>query len=164
MGRLLAIDGFGHHETPAIVRVNQPTFGVLNAGLTAHRDKKGIVEFFRPGDVVTPDHNMAEHSILSSSESHVACRLRPTSSTRCTGWGQYAAAMIGKREKSLSPSPSPAACDSWVMPSPIRSKITSCTNAEAIVNPTTEARKVYLTPNWPASQPVSGIMIAEATI
>src|SRR5205085_10871572 len=50
--------------------VKQPTFGVLNAGLTAHRDKKGIVEFFRPGDVVAPDHNMAEHSVLSSSESH----------------------------------------------------------------------------------------------
>jgi hypothetical protein len=56
MGGRLAIDGFGHHEAPAIVRVSQPAFGVLNARLTAHRNKQGIVEFLRPGDVVTPDH------------------------------------------------------------------------------------------------------------
>jgi len=37
-------------------------------------------------------------------------------------------------------------------------------NAEESVNPTTEARKMYLTPKRPASHPVSGIMIAEATI
>jgi hypothetical protein len=37
-------------------------------------------------------------------------------------------------------------------------------NAEASVNPTTEPRKIYLTPKCPASQPVSGIMIAEATM
>ena len=36
--------------------------------------------------------------------------------------------------------------------------------AEAIVKPTTEARKMYLTPKRPASQPVSGIMIAEETM
>src|SRR5438477_8631315 len=37
-------------------------------------------------------------------------------------------------------------------------------SAEVIVNPMTEARKMYLTPNWPASQPVNGIVIAEATM
>ena len=37
-------------------------------------------------------------------------------------------------------------------------------NAEAMVNPMTEAKKMYLTPKWPASQPVSGIMIAEETM
>ena len=37
-------------------------------------------------------------------------------------------------------------------------------NAEVKVNPMTEARKMYLTPKWPASHPVSGIMIAEATM
>jgi hypothetical protein len=37
-------------------------------------------------------------------------------------------------------------------------------SAEAIVKPITEARKMYLTPNCPASQPVSGIVIAEETI
>jgi len=36
--------------------------------------------------------------------------------------------------------------------------------ADVIVNPTTEARKMYLTPKWPASQPVSGIVIADATM
>jgi hypothetical protein len=38
--------------------------------------------------------------------------------------GQYDGAMIGKREESLSPSPFPAACDSWAMPWRIRSKCT----------------------------------------
>jgi hypothetical protein len=37
-------------------------------------------------------------------------------------------------------------------------------SAEAIVNPMIEARKMYLTPKRPASQPVSGIMIAEETM
>src|SRR6266404_4933606 len=46
--RRLAIDGFGHHETPAIVRVSQPAFGVLNAGLTAHRDKQGTLIGLNP--------------------------------------------------------------------------------------------------------------------
>ena len=58
--RRLAIDGFGHHETPAIVRVSQPAFGVLNARLTAHRDKQGIVEFLRPGDVATEAMQMLD--------------------------------------------------------------------------------------------------------
>ncbi len=33
-----------------------------------------------------------------------------------------------------------------------------------MVNPTTEAIKMYLTPKRPASQPVNGIMIAEETM
>src|SRR5277367_140009 len=37
-------------------------------------------------------------------------------------------------------------------------------NAEAIVKPITDARKMNLMPNRPASQPASGIVIAEATI
>src|SRR5439155_10104876 len=93
MGGGLAIDRFGHHKTPAIMCVGQPASGVLDAGLTAHRDKHSIVEFFRPGDVVAPDHNMAEHSVLSSSESHVARPPRPTTSTR------FDEAMIGKEKK-----------------------------------------------------------------
>jgi hypothetical protein len=36
--------------------------------------------------------------------------------------------------------------------------------AEAIVKPTTDARKMYLIPKRPASQPVSGIVIADATM
>jgi hypothetical protein len=65
VGRL-GVDRLGHHETPAIVRITQPAPGVLDPGLGAHRDKQGIVEFLRPGDVVTPDHDMAEHSVFSS--------------------------------------------------------------------------------------------------
>jgi hypothetical protein len=56
----LPIDGFGHHKTPAIVRVNQPPFGGFSPWFTVHRDKQGIVEVLRPSDVVTPDHNMVE--------------------------------------------------------------------------------------------------------
>src|SRR5688572_4603653 len=63
-GGRLAVDGFGHHETPAIVRICQPALGVHDAGLTTHRDEQGIVKFPRPSDVVTPDHNMAEHFVL----------------------------------------------------------------------------------------------------
>jgi hypothetical protein len=37
-------------------------------------------------------------------------------------------------------------------------------SAEAIVKPTTEIRNTYLMPNRPASQPVSGVMIAAATM
>src|SRR6266404_5432334 len=65
----LAVNRLGHHEPAAIVRVSQSASGVLSAGLAAHRGKQGIIEFLRPGDVVTPDHHMAEHSVLSSSES-----------------------------------------------------------------------------------------------
>ena len=36
--------------------------------------------------------------------------------------------------------------------------------AEAIVKPATENRNTYLMPNRPASQPVSGVMIAAATM
>src|SRR6516225_732384 len=101
MAGRLAIDRLGHHETPAIVRITQPASGVLDAGLSAHRDKQGIVEFPRSGDVVTPDHDMAEHSGFSSSGSHVARRLRPIGRTRFAGSGQYDRAMIREREKSL---------------------------------------------------------------
>jgi hypothetical protein len=34
--------------------------------LSAHRGKQRIVEFLRPGDVVAPDHDVTEHSVLSS--------------------------------------------------------------------------------------------------
>src|SRR5438067_1183287 len=61
MAGRLAVDRFRHHETPAIVRVSQPASGVLDAGLTAHRGKQGIIEFLRPRDVVASDHDMAEH-------------------------------------------------------------------------------------------------------
>src|SRR5205807_332741 len=101
VGRL-AINGFGHHKTPAIVCVRQPASGVLSARLTAHRDKQRIVEFLRPADVVTPDHHMAEHSVLSSSI-RCARRLSPTSRTRFTGRVQYDGTMLGKRVKSLPP-------------------------------------------------------------
>src|ERR1700736_6191007 len=37
-------------------------------------------------------------------------------------------------------------------------------SAEAMVKPMTEARKMYLTPKRPASQPVNGIVIAEETM
>ena len=37
-------------------------------------------------------------------------------------------------------------------------------SAEAKVKPPTESRKIYLMPKRPASQPVSGIMIAAATM
>jgi hypothetical protein len=36
--------------------------------------------------------------------------------------------------------------------------------AEARVNPATEKRNTYLMPRRPASQPVSGVMIATATM
>src|ERR1700722_10878178 len=37
-------------------------------------------------------------------------------------------------------------------------------NADAMVNPTTETKNTHLMPNRPASQPVSGVMIAAATM
>jgi len=67
------------------------------------------------------------------------------------------------------------ACDSGISPAPA----TPCTarkktsserllaaphSAEASVKPMTETRKMCLMPNRPASQPVSGIMIAAQTI
>src|SRR5438552_14081234 len=60
----LAINRLGHHEPAAIVRVSQSASGVLSAGLSAHRGKQGIIEFLRPGDIVTPDHDVAKHSVL----------------------------------------------------------------------------------------------------
>src|SRR5438105_1149506 len=62
----LAINRLGHHEPAAIVRVSQSASGVLSAGLSAHRGKQGIIEFLRPGDIVTPDHDVAKHYVLSS--------------------------------------------------------------------------------------------------
>ena len=38
----LAIDGFGDHETAAIVRVSQPASGVFGTWLSAHCGKEGI--------------------------------------------------------------------------------------------------------------------------
>ena len=67
------------------------------------------------------------------------------------------------------------ACDSGTRPAPAtpcnaRKKTSSPRlvaaphSAEARVKPMTEARKIYLMPKRPASQPVSGIMIAAQTI
>src|SRR5580692_6747064 len=100
VGRL-TVDRLGHHKTPAIVRVTEPAPGVLRARLSAHRDEQGIVEFLRPRDVVAPDHDMAEHSVLSSSASHAPAAVAPQTGARFAGWGLYDEAMIGEREKSL---------------------------------------------------------------
>ncbi len=70
---------------------------------------------------------------------------------------------------------SKVACDSGINPAPARPcrarKMTSSLRfaamphkAEASVKPITEARKMYLIPKRPASQPVSGIMIAAHTM
>src|SRR6516162_7228826 len=70
---------------------------------------------------------------------------------------------------------SSVACDSGTRPAPAtpcsaRKKTSSPRlaaaphSAEATVKPTTEPRKIYLMPKRPASQPVSGIMIAAQTI
>ncbi len=67
------------------------------------------------------------------------------------------------------------ACDSGMSPAPATPcKARNSTSsprlvaaphsAEAMVKPMTEARKMCLMPNRPASQPVSGIMIAEQTM
>ena len=67
------------------------------------------------------------------------------------------------------------ACDSGIGPAPAtpcnaRKRTSSPRlvaapqSAEASVNPMTEIRKICLMPNRPASQPVSGIMIAAQTI
>src|ERR1700704_2425398 len=67
------------------------------------------------------------------------------------------------------------ACDSGISPAPATPcrarKNTSSPrlpaaphSAEASVKPMTETRKIYLMPNRPASQPVSGIMIAAQTM
>src|ERR1700730_7715968 len=62
----LALNWLGHHEPAAIVRVSQSASGVLSAGLSAHRGKQGVIEFLRPGNIVTPDHDVAKHPVLSS--------------------------------------------------------------------------------------------------
>ena len=70
---------------------------------------------------------------------------------------------------------SSVACDSGMRPapaSPCKARNTTSSlrllaaphSAEAIVKPMTEARKMYFMPNRPASQPVSGIMIAAQTM
>jgi len=67
------------------------------------------------------------------------------------------------------------ACDSGISPAPAtpckaRKRTSSPRlvaaphSAEATVKPMTEIRKMYLMPNRPASQPVSGIMIAAQTM
>src|SRR4051795_1024092 len=53
--------------TRAISCVN-PALARLGAGLPADRGKQRIVKLLRPGDVVAPDHYVAEHSVLSSAE------------------------------------------------------------------------------------------------
>src|SRR6202042_2225239 len=75
----LAINGFGHQENPAVVRVNQPTLSVLDAGLTAHCAKQRIVKFLRSGNVVASNHNMAKHSVPSLPKS---LRLPPSQTNR----------------------------------------------------------------------------------
>src|SRR5882672_1943312 len=105
-GCRLAVDGLGHHQAPAIMRVTQPAFGVLSAGLAADRDKQGIVEFLRPGDVVTPDHNMAEHFRSLLIRVSGARRLRPPGRTRFAGGGSMTE-RGWKILSSLSPSPRP---------------------------------------------------------
>jgi hypothetical protein len=57
--------GLGDHETPAVVRICQPALRVHDGGLPTHRDEQGIVELLRPRDIVTSDHDMAEHIVLS---------------------------------------------------------------------------------------------------
>src|SRR3954471_11716087 len=64
----LAVVRLGHHEAAAVVRVGQPALARLGAGLPADRGKQRIVKLLRPGDVVAPDHYVAEHSVLSSAE------------------------------------------------------------------------------------------------
>jgi hypothetical protein len=62
----LAIYRFGQHEPAAIVGVCHSASRVLNARASTHRRKQRIIEFLRPGYVVTPDHDVAEHRVLSS--------------------------------------------------------------------------------------------------
>src|SRR3954468_11560028 len=68
MCRLATVDRLRDHETAAIVRIRESAAGVFCGWLTAHCGKQRVVELLRPGDVVAPDHDMAEHSVLSSSE------------------------------------------------------------------------------------------------
>src|SRR4051794_1353161 len=58
--RWLAVVGYGHDEAAAVVRVGQPALARLGAGLPADRGKQRIVKLLRPGDVVAPDHYVAE--------------------------------------------------------------------------------------------------------
>src|SRR6185312_16665562 len=60
-----SVDGFAHHEHPAVVHVDQPALVVLLPGFAVDRAKQGIVERLRPGDIVAADHHMAEHSFSS---------------------------------------------------------------------------------------------------
>src|SRR6516162_10552689 len=105
----LAINRLCHNEATTIVRVSDPTPRVRGGGADAEHTKDRVVKFLRSSDVVAPDHDVAEHPVLSSSGLHVARRLRPTGSTRSSGCGQYDGAMAGIREESFFPSASPAA-------------------------------------------------------
>jgi hypothetical protein len=87
MAGRLAIDRFGDHEAPAIVCVSQPASGVLDTWLTPHRDEQSIVELFRSGDVITPDHDMAEHFQFFPYQSHRRRRFYPTGGTRLNALG-----------------------------------------------------------------------------
>src|ERR1051326_7743661 len=68
MAGRLAVDRFGHHEASAVMRVGEPAPGIFRGGLGAHRAKQRVVKFLRPGDVVAPVHDVAEHSVFSSWE------------------------------------------------------------------------------------------------
>src|SRR3954462_2428565 len=76
LGSRLAVNWLRHHEPAAIMRVGQPASGVLSAGLSAHRGEQRIVEFLRPGDIVAPDHDVAEHYVLSSRKTQKTVRRR----------------------------------------------------------------------------------------
>src|SRR5690348_1687428 len=89
----LAVNGLRHHEAPAVVPIDQPPLRVFTAGLGAHRDEERIVESLRPRDVVAPDHDMAEHSVPSSTGSPA-----PTASAAWAEHGlQSAVSMTGRR-------------------------------------------------------------------
>src|SRR5207344_3089354 len=59
-----------YHEPATVVGIRHAASRVLDARPGAHRAEQRIVEFLRAGHVVGPDHDVAEHSGLSSS-----CRL-----------------------------------------------------------------------------------------
>ncbi len=63
-GSRLAVDGLRDQKAPAAVCIDQAPLWVLHTGLPADGPDEGIVERPRPGDVVTPDHDMTEHSVF----------------------------------------------------------------------------------------------------
>ena len=66
VGGRLAVDGLGDDVAAAIVAVDHPPLGgVLGPRLGAQRAEGGVVEGLRPGEVVRPDHDVAEHRVFS---------------------------------------------------------------------------------------------------